>query len=326
MNANRIAEAAFGSLGVDRMMSLMAVIDHGGFSAAAITLGKSQSRISVHVAEIERMLGATLIDRTTRPVRATESGRALAEHLRRAFDQVRAGVEHVDALQKLDEGEVRIGSDSSTAVSFLAKAVHGFQRDYPGVHVAVMEASSSEIDLALANREVGLSIRGSAPRIRVPGIRCRILWCERIALVVPADEDPPLGRSEDIRAYVGTRTAIAFGVSPSANVLTRHTDADGEDALSELAASSRRVAHTTNPLALVEMVRAGLGIGVASSLDLLGVDLSGVRVLRIENEGARREALLCWRASGQLSVAERKLRDVLMTAPIPPSTSSARPG
>ncbi|MGO1511218.1 MAG: helix-turn-helix domain-containing protein [Actinomycetales bacterium] len=52
--------------------SFLAVVDFGGFAAAAENTYRSQPRISSHVADLERHLGAQLFDRKARPVRLTE--------------------------------------------------------------------------------------------------------------------------------------------------------------------------------------------------------------------------------------------------------------
>ena len=56
--------AAYG-FRMDWIVSFVAVARHGGFSAAAKATFRSQSRISEHIAELEKALGVQLFDRTT---------------------------------------------------------------------------------------------------------------------------------------------------------------------------------------------------------------------------------------------------------------------
>ena len=51
------------------MRTFLAVLDRGGFTAASEQVHRSQSRVSAHVAALERELGVTLIDRSRRPPR-----------------------------------------------------------------------------------------------------------------------------------------------------------------------------------------------------------------------------------------------------------------
>lgn len=317
------SEADFTGLGVDRMASLVAVIESGGFSAAGSALGKSQSRVSVHVAEIERVLGVTLIDRSARPARATESGRVLAEHIRRAFDELRVGIDRVNALRSLDEGEIRIGSFGSATISFLADALQHFRRQYPGVHISVLEVSAPEIERTLASREISLAVRTSSPPIQVPGIGHQSLWRENLMIVVPVGSRLPSTTIEGLRSWLHDRTTIAIGVAPARWSLPGRRESHAAD-LSPILSPGAPVIYTVHPQALIEMVRVGLGIGVTSSLEIVPADVTAVQVFQLDHVEAQREVLLCWRESGQLSEAERRLRETLVHAPTPPGTLQAQ--
>jgi Bacterial regulatory helix-turn-helix protein, lysR family len=74
------------------------VVQDGGFSAAARTLGLTQSAVSKVVTRLERRIGARLLTRTTRAVRLTDEGEAyyrsgLIPYGRR---QIVQGFQHID--------------------------------------------------------------------------------------------------------------------------------------------------------------------------------------------------------------------------------------
>ena len=50
---------------VRHLSSLIAIADHGSFSAAARALGTVQSNVSAHIARLEKELGASLVDRAS---------------------------------------------------------------------------------------------------------------------------------------------------------------------------------------------------------------------------------------------------------------------
>ena len=69
---------------------LVALVDHGSVSAAAASLNMSQPALSHQIAALEKELGAPVVERLWRGVRATAAGRASAEAARlalRAADQ-----------------------------------------------------------------------------------------------------------------------------------------------------------------------------------------------------------------------------------------------
>lgn len=61
----------------------LAVIDRGSFSKAARQMNVAQPTLSVGIAKLERLLGATLFQRTSKRVQLTEAGSRLAAHARR---------------------------------------------------------------------------------------------------------------------------------------------------------------------------------------------------------------------------------------------------
>src|SRR5690242_20065943 len=84
----------------------LAVVDHGGFGAAARELGVTQSTISRRIAALEQRIGKRLVERTTRRVTLTEAGLAFANDLR-------------DVLARLAEAEGRVQSQGPEAEGLL---------------------------------------------------------------------------------------------------------------------------------------------------------------------------------------------------------------
>src|SRR5690606_34924880 len=67
-----------------------AVVDAGGFSAAERALGVPKSRLSRRVAALERRLGVRLLQRSTRRITLTDTGRQVAEHARAMMREAEA--------------------------------------------------------------------------------------------------------------------------------------------------------------------------------------------------------------------------------------------
>jgi DNA-binding transcriptional LysR family regulator len=80
--------------------AFLAVVDRGGFGAAARELGVTQSTISRRISALEMRLGKRLVERTTRRITLTEAGLAFAGNLR-------------DVLARLADAEGRVQSEGS---------------------------------------------------------------------------------------------------------------------------------------------------------------------------------------------------------------------
>src|SRR5688572_28665001 len=94
------------SLGdVSRLRAFARVLDLGSVSAAASVLGYTQSAVSQQLSALEREVGAVLVDRSQRPLRATPAGEALRPQVERvlaalggaeaAVDDLRGGVQRL---------------------------------------------------------------------------------------------------------------------------------------------------------------------------------------------------------------------------------------
>jgi len=65
-----------GELSLRELEAFLAVVEHGGFTAAARSTHVSQPGLSARIQRLERALGALVIDRSVRRLTLTEEGRA----------------------------------------------------------------------------------------------------------------------------------------------------------------------------------------------------------------------------------------------------------
>src|SRR5262249_59304925 len=93
---------------------LQALAEAGSMAAAAEHLALSQPAISKAMSEMEHSLGAQLLDRNSRGVALTESGRVWLERGRIILDEVRQGIIDVVDLSDPDEGVARVGATGPT--------------------------------------------------------------------------------------------------------------------------------------------------------------------------------------------------------------------
>jgi len=75
---------------LDELRTFVLVVDAGGFSAAARSLGVSTNAVSRRIMRLESSLGTRLLHRSTRAVTVTHEGRKLHAHARRILDELAA--------------------------------------------------------------------------------------------------------------------------------------------------------------------------------------------------------------------------------------------
>jgi len=140
---------------LNRATTFVKVVESGGFTRAAETLGLPPSSVSRSVAKLEEDLGITLLERTTRKVALTDAGRAYFERARDAL----AGLEEANALALDAAREVHGLVRVAVPIDFAAKLGALFARfahAYPRIRLEVMFTNSGAelvgdvVDLALA--------------------------------------------------------------------------------------------------------------------------------------------------------------------------------
>ncbi len=128
---------------VRQLSTLVAIADHGTFSAAARALFTVQSNVSGHVARLEKELGVTLIDRAQGGL--TEDGARVVERARRILreiDDITADMASRDAIVA---GQTRIGVIGTTARWLMPNFLGLLEQQHPNVRVIVQEGATSAL-------------------------------------------------------------------------------------------------------------------------------------------------------------------------------------
>src|SRR5215203_7231941 len=110
---------------------LAAVVQAGSMNKAAAVLNMTQPAVSRSIAELERTVGVSLLDRNARGVEPTAYGRALLNGGTAAFDDLRQAVKNIEYLADPTAGEVQIGCNPFLAANLVSAVVHRLSRRYP---------------------------------------------------------------------------------------------------------------------------------------------------------------------------------------------------
>src|SRR3954447_3341651 len=120
----------------------LAVAEEGGFTRAADRVHISQSGVSAQVRQLERELGAPLIDRASRTAKLTPAGAAALEHARAALAAAESVRRAVDDVNGLVRGRLALGMVTGCTITPLFDALAAFRGAHPGVEVSVFEDNS----------------------------------------------------------------------------------------------------------------------------------------------------------------------------------------
>jgi LysR family transcriptional regulator, transcription activator of glutamate synthase operon len=145
-----------------------AVARLGGFTRAAEQLHIAQPAISAQIRHLERELGTTLFERTTRRVQLTHAGTLLLARARTVIAELDGARSDLDELAAVLRGRLRLGVTQVLGSIDLPGLLATFHRTYPEVSLTVRsglvaallsELDAGAVDALIAPIHVGLPDR-----------------------------------------------------------------------------------------------------------------------------------------------------------------------
>lgn len=234
------------TLDLAHLRAFHAVVQAGGFSAAAGRLNRTQSAVSHAVGKLERSAKVRLLDRRGRQVVPTPEGRVLHEACERVFATLEEAEEELQRERKRAEGRIRLGATVEFGTSVLMRHIRPFLETHPGIemdfhlsHDLLTPLLRDDVDLAIdcvshphADLERTPLFREAyivacapdtlaAHRIEEPAdlARCTVLsldkecaWWERFLGTFPKSRRPTFGRVVAINHIRGLITAAVSGL------------------------------------------------------------------------------------------------------------------
>ena len=250
------------------MTVFVEVARRGGFSAAARSLNLSTTAASRQVGELERMLGVTLLRRTTRQVSLTEAGSRYLPRAATILDEIERLHAEISATDATPSGKLRVTAPPALGYGWIAPLAVEFAERHPAI----------QLEMEFTERLVDLVAEGVDAAIRAGPLPSSSLVAHRII---------------DIRyvlcaspSYLDARGRPAHPDQVSDHdCIHWRGSADGETWV--FAKGGRRVSVPirarlliSNFLAEREATLRGLGLAVLPSLDVRD-DLQSGRLVRV---------------------------------------------
>ena len=246
------------TIDLNRVTAFVRVVQDGGFTKAAQSLGVPKSSVSRSVAQLEQDLGIRLLQRTTRQVHLTDAGSAFYERVARALGDIDEATLAASDMHAQLRGTVRITAPVDFGTWVLASHLARFVRQNPAIH----------IDVALTGRVVDVVAEGFDLAVRAGPLRDSSLVARRIGTLASALYASPryLARRDAPQAVadLGAHDAVLFRTQGGKGSwrLSRVRDGagDGDRDEQEVAVSGALAA---DDLTFVrKAVLAGAGIGM----------------------------------------------------------------
>ncbi|MBV7482970.1 LysR family transcriptional regulator [Bordetella sp. BOR01] len=177
-------------ISLDRLRTLVAIADHGSFAAAAQLLHLAPPTISLHIADLEKRIGAPLLSRARGNVRPSAVGEMLVERARRLLAEVESTLDDASRQVQGLAGRVRLGASTGAIAHLLPQAISRLRERHPGidVQIAVLTSQETLARLAQGKLDVGLVALPQAP---VAGLAIQPWRRDPVMAFLPADWRAP---------------------------------------------------------------------------------------------------------------------------------------
>ncbi|MCJ0763445.1 LysR family transcriptional regulator [Variovorax terrae] len=195
---------------LNEVLVFVKVVQAGSFSQAARQLGMPNSTVSARVSGLERRLGVTLLQRTTRKLSLTEAGSAYFQRAAQGLDGILQAEAEVAAAQQEPQGLLRVTAPADMGDFCLVELLSALQRQHPRLGVE-MVFTDRYVDLVAEGVDVAIRagrLRDSSLVARQVGQACWVPFASPAylktagALAHPKDlrrhtclQFTPLGRS-----------------------------------------------------------------------------------------------------------------------------------
>lgn len=246
-------------MNLNRLVTFAVVARCRSITRAAEQLNLGQPAVSGQLKQLQDEVGEPLYERSGHQIALTPAGERLleyAERLERASAEAR---DFIRRLRQVNVGALRIGSTLTIASYYLPRQLVRLQTAHPGLHLTMFTGNSREIARRLGELDLGF-IEGPLGQEPLPAPFRLLPWKEDEIVLIVADGHELAAEYPD---------AVPLQVFTRYQVIWREPGSGArqvvETALAAAGISAPVHIEIMGVAGVKEAVRAGLGIGFASS-------------------------------------------------------------
>jgi DNA-binding transcriptional LysR family regulator len=160
------------------------VVEQGSFTRAAAEVHLAQASVSERIANLERAVGARLLDRLGRKAVPTAVGRRLYERALALLATKREICLELEELLGVEQGILVVGASTIPGEYIMPERIARFRERHPGVLVRVLAGDTAGVVELVAAGEVEAGFVGSM--VDSGSVRFEPIWGDELVLAVPA--------------------------------------------------------------------------------------------------------------------------------------------
>jgi DNA-binding transcriptional LysR family regulator len=261
------------------MKAFCAVAAMGGFTPAARAMGLAPSSVTRLVDALERRLGAVLLNRSTRSVTLTDSGRVYYDESQRILEQLDSADEAVTDCASGVAGTLRVAAPVTFAARCIAPILPEMRTRYPRLKLD-LQLDDAAVNLTDESIDVAIRIGSLDPTINLVARRLS----EHTRMLCASPAYLALHGMPDCPADLGRHDCLQFSYAENRRMWRlRRNDGNAATPLAalpveEVAINSVMIAN--NAEVLRQAALGGLGIAMLAQW-LVQADVQAGRLVRV---------------------------------------------
>ncbi len=144
-----------------RKNMICTIAEEKSFSKAAQKLFIAQPSLSLMVKTLENELGVPLFDRSSKPICLTEAGLEYVRAAEKIQEIEHAYEEYIVALNNLEAGSLRIGSNQLLSSLVLPQYISAFMQKHPKIQISLIDANSTTLENEISRGALDIVIDNS---------------------------------------------------------------------------------------------------------------------------------------------------------------------
>lgn len=180
-------------MNIDYYRILLSVVDRMNITAAAETLGYTQSGVSHIIAQIENDIGFPLLFRSKNGVSLTNDGERMLPYIREIVNRDDTMHQVANEITGIRTGRVRIGTFVSAAVHWIPRMIKEFNMIYEKVSFNICVGTYKDIEEMVLREEIDCGFVSGA---MVKNLNFVPLVQDKLIALVPHDH--PLAKKEKL--------------------------------------------------------------------------------------------------------------------------------
>jgi len=239
-------------LEVRHLKLIEAVAKEGGLTKAANRLHVTQSALSHQLRDIEDKLGAPLFLRLNKKMLLTQAGERLLSAAPSVLDELRRAEDDIQQIALNREGILRISTECYTCYHWLPAVLKPFNNEFPRVEVRIVAEATRRPVEALLDGKLDIAITSTG--VRNQKLIFKPLFKDELVAIV-SPEHPYACRSFINARDFASEHLLVYALRNEELTIFQKI-------LNPAGVTPKRVSRVELTEAIIEMVKAGLGISV----------------------------------------------------------------